>query len=159
MLLLLIPAGLQAASRPSIISGARNSGQAIGVESRLWEELYRDSRVELESHDAEAANDHVTQDENESSDAQLAQSQLMALHSKHVTAPLATDVLYNDQTESDDEESLAPVAISEWQIAKLGTLYGNDYTPRSSDGPTATTLLVGLVAAIVLIGAVFSGKE
>jgi hypothetical protein len=161
VLLLLTSTEVQAATRSPTIRSAATSSLALGFESRLWEQLYRGTNDESISLDDEAIPKPVQQDNDSPRLGQDAQKRLRLVHPEQVMALLVTDIALDDAEELSDQASVAPATISEWNIAKLSAAHGNNYALRSNGGPTATTILVGLAAAaaIVLMGAMFSGKE
>jgi len=160
VLLSLASSGVQAATRsPALLSGGV-SNLTAGFESRLWEQLYREDSDDQKAQDDEAIPDHAHQTAGTSATSgRLAQDQLRSVQAEQVASHIVTGLVNETRQEDDTQESNVPGVISDWNIAKLSATNGELYTPRSSGGPTATTVLVGLVAAIVLMGAIFSGKE
>ncbi len=148
-----------ASTQPSIALSDAASNLTAGFESQLWDHFYRSEQDDSEHHDDEAIPNHSGQDSESSQAARHAQDQLRSAHPALVASQIVPNVAGSDSDESSDEESHAPAVISDWTIAKLSASHGENYTPRSDGGPSATTILVGIVAAIVLMGAMFAGKE
>lgn len=148
-----------ASTQPSVALSNAASSLTAGFESQLWDHFYRSEQDASEHHDNEAIPNHSGKETDSSRAARHAQDQLRSAHSEQVASQIVPKVAVSDSEESSDEESHAPAAISDWTIAKLSASHGEIYTPRSDGGPSATTILVGIVAAIVLTGAMFAGKE
>lgn len=143
------------AARP-VTAAFSGQAQTRGFDSALWLQFYSPDAAELPAASASPATDRADEHGAQSVHGKTRQG----LINEMSMAKLIIEVQQHAGSDLDEGDSDGPL-LSEWQIAQLqsGGTHPTGTTISQQSGPGATTLLVGLVAAIVVCGAIFSGRH
>ncbi len=155
--LILIPGSLSVTTATLQPGGLQRQPATSGFDSALWQQFCLPDEKDRKTSDQ--TDSQSVQRTAETDRPRFRKLMYRAGREQLEQTSLAEVVLEDQQADSGDTET--GVVLTDWQISKLAAIGQNplELQTDARSGPTATTLLVGLVATIVVCGALFSGRD
>lgn len=154
-LLVTIIGVIRATASPTVTTRQDDPSAALGFDSRLWYGTYHPDSPDVPGGPAAGKGSSAQR-------AAMARQNRLARPGSEQTdgASLAELIVEDHQAEESLDSTRIP--LTDWERSRIAAAVPSDPTTMhkvNGSGPTATTILVGVVAAIVAGGALFSGKE
>lgn len=150
-----LPGSSRATAARSLVPGFHGQPPTSAFDSGLWQQFYSQDSIDQQEQRLAKRSPSVPRPSTRRSGRLTRSRQALA-----GTDSLALVIVDEQQLATDGEVETSGVVLSDWQMVTLRAPGRNaGASAAGQGGPGATTLLVGLVATIVVCGAMFSGRR